>query len=157
MPRKRIGVALWEHFDAEGLRHLVWFGDEVDLTDEEAARGERAGVFATEEPELVGDATPEEYSSPGLAPIDPSLPILPFVDDATSVAVGDGESGDVQDATLAPAAADDDGQADEVLMPKLSGTKEAWVRYAMARGMTEAEATELTRDELKARFLAASS
>lgn len=47
----KILVAVWEYRDATGKKRRAYFGDDVELTDAEAARAEMEGVLGTAEPE----------------------------------------------------------------------------------------------------------
>lgn len=53
--------------------------------------------------------------------------------------------------TIEPASAVAD-EPDEDIQPRKSASKAAWVEYAVAHGMTAAEAEQLTRDQLVERF-----
>lgn len=53
MAKKTVRVAVWEYRNAEGKRRLAYFGDSVDLTEDEIARGEAVDAFGADEPEVV--------------------------------------------------------------------------------------------------------
>lgn len=59
MALKKIRVAVWEYHTEEGKRRLAYFGDTVELTDEEIERGTAAGVFDQPEPSPVPQPEPE--------------------------------------------------------------------------------------------------
>lgn len=62
MARKKIRVAIWEYRNDDGKRRHAYFGDVVDLSDDEVERGSRAGVF--DQPEPPADAAPAEPETP---------------------------------------------------------------------------------------------
>jgi hypothetical protein len=45
------------------------------------------------------------------------------------------------------------GQTPESMMPKGNSSHETWVTYAVSQGMPRDEAAQLTRDQIKARFM----
>ncbi|MGW4406523.1 hypothetical protein ACWEJ6_21015 [Nonomuraea sp. NPDC004702] len=53
---------------------------------------------------------------------------------------------------IEPAIAEQAPEADEDAPPRKSASKAAWVAYAVAHGMAEADADQLTRDQLVERF-----
>ncbi|USC16221.1 hypothetical protein [Rhodococcus sp. 11-3] len=63
MARKKIRVAVWEYRTDEGKRRLAYFGDTVDLSDDEIERGTRAGVFDQPEPPASAADKPDEAPS----------------------------------------------------------------------------------------------
>lgn len=50
MPTRTLDVALWEYRDHYGRRRRAYYRETFELTDAEAERGERAQVFAPDEP-----------------------------------------------------------------------------------------------------------
>jgi hypothetical protein len=57
-----LGVALWEYRNADGRKHRAYYGQQLDVTDAELERGERANVFAaqTEERGIHQADTPDD-------------------------------------------------------------------------------------------------
>jgi hypothetical protein len=76
-----LGVALWEYRNADGRKHRAYYGQQLDVTDAELERGERANVFAAQTEEGVStkrtppmtartpsprcESEPSRYSSSG--------------------------------------------------------------------------------------------
>lgn len=128
--RAEIRAAVWAYRTAAGHRRLAYFGDVVELTDEEHARAERAGVLSQLDPFAV--ATP---------------PPVTVVDD-DGEAVHDEASGDAPE----PAQQSGEPAAAEAPRPIQSGPKSAWVDFAVSKGATREEAEAATKQELIVRY-----
>lgn len=174
MARNQIRVALWEYRNADGKRRLAYFGDSVDLTPDEYARAEKAGVFdivIPEVEELVVE-TPISETKDVPRPAKAHAKEL-WVEYAVSKgwdrAVAEAnskkelvaaltEDGDEDEPTVGgtpgvdEAGSDDsegdDQDPDEVPMPKKAGLLEDWQAYARAKGLTDDEIDGLDKQEL---------
>lgn len=79
MAEKTVRVGLWEYFTEDGLRHLAFFGETVDIPESEIERGEKANVFGPPVFELedvldgsdLGDVEPPagEPANTGATPV----------------------------------------------------------------------------------------
>ncbi|MDC8982167.1 hypothetical protein PR370_06065 [Mycobacterium marinum] len=50
MATRTLGVALWNYRDHDGRRQRALYGQRFELSEDEEARGERAGVVSTPSP-----------------------------------------------------------------------------------------------------------
>lgn len=155
-----VRVAVWEYRDAEDRRRRAYFGDTVELSEDEYARAERAGVFAAAAPpEPVGTVVNglidivepgEDQAHEDQAPAEPEV----------IVGEGGGGAGGFMPGTdpSAPTVVFTDGSPEqpaepaEVEPPKRAALKEQWVTYAVHRGMPQEEAEAMTRAELIEKF-----
>jgi hypothetical protein len=160
MAEKEIRVAVWEYHDADGKRRRAWFGQTVDLTEDEIARGEAAGVF--DQPEPVGDVP---FTLPTILPIDPAADgadgggLVDEPADDEVIATGDqadggnaADQGDGDDQGGAQPAGEADAPAATPERPKDTALVAEWREYAEAQGMDADEAAKLSRAELRKRF-----
>ena len=125
-----VRVAIWEYRDAEGRRRRAYFGNVVELTEDEYTRAERAGVFAARPVSVVEDSAAPDGDA-GAAEL--------------GEGEGEGEGGEQQD----PGGDADPG---ELQRPKLAAVKDLWVEYAVSRGMDRARAEDMTKAELVTMF-----
>jgi hypothetical protein len=49
MPVRTLDVALWDYRDEHGRKHRAYYGHQIELTDSEIERGNRAAVFAAQD------------------------------------------------------------------------------------------------------------
>lgn len=140
--RAEIRAAVWAYRTAAGSRRLAYFGDVVDLTEDEYERADRAGVFT---PAPVVDEPAADPAPPGAGDL-----FQPSADE--SGADGDQADDDGSDEGDGSDEADSDGP---VVVPRPASTtspKSEWHAYAVSRGIPAEEAGRMSRAEIAARL-----
>ncbi|MGW6699635.1 hypothetical protein [Nocardia sp. NPDC055049] len=141
--RAEVRAAVWPYRTAAGARRLAYFGDVVDLTEDEYERADRAGVLT---PEPVADEPAVDLVLPDAGDLFPRL-----ADDSGDTGDGQGDPGDD--------GGQDDGDQTEVegpvAVPRPASTtspKAEWHAYAVSRGIPAEEAGRMSRAEIAARL-----
>lgn len=91
MTIRTLGVALWEYRDHGGRKRRAYFGDTIELTDAEEARGDHAQVFAADpglrHPVGVTGNTDQELTTSGLQRPQKRAPKADWVEFAVQIGV----------------------------------------------------------------------
>ncbi|QIS00986.1 hypothetical protein F5X71_00365 [Nocardia brasiliensis] len=135
--RAEIRAAVWAYRTAAGRRRLAYFGDVVDLTEDEYERADRAGVLT---PEPVAAEPVVELVLPDGGDLFPRL-----ADDS------DDDQSDQDDGD----GSDEGDQGDDTAVPRPASTtspKAEWHAYAVSRGIPAEEAGRMSRAEIAARL-----
>jgi hypothetical protein len=143
MATKQIRVALWEYTNAEGKRRKAFFGDIVDLPDDEVERGEKAGVF--------GPATGSDAALAAIVGADRVDEVPPPADEDLDHGPADDEP-ITHTVSTQPTGEPVADVSTTLERPKQAAPKDAWVEYAKRRGMSEADAEAATKVELIEKF-----
>lgn len=143
MAMMRVAAAIWEYVDANGARRRAFFGDVVELTEDEVARGHALGIL--EDP-LAGDEPAEEV------PADVIVTALGLGEGGGGGGGGGGQvvttggQGDGGDAgQTAPS-----GDTGDDKPPVKAANHPVWLAYAIKVGaVTEAEGPGMTKAQLQ--------
>ncbi|MEB3021307.1 hypothetical protein [[Mycobacterium] crassicus] len=119
-----ITAATWEYVTPAGKRRRAFFGDAVELTDDEAERGFKVGAIGVDPPVADESAVIEGEGEP----------------ETEAVIEGEGEPEDANEPTGQPDPAGD--------RPARIATKDVLVDWLSARGFDRAELDAQTKDEL---------
>lgn len=149
MPKRTVGVALWEYRNKDGKRRLGYLGEELDLSTAESKRGDARGVFV--KPEAGRKAASGKAGKPAVdeSP-DEGDDILEGLDgeepasDTPVEAVEDSSNEETPEVAAAEQS-EDDG---EVARPNKTAPHADWIAFAVAQGMDADEATATSRADL---------
>lgn len=164
MAKRVVKAALWEYRDADGKKHRAFFGDRVELTEDEIERGERQGVFDPDAPVPTLDPIP---ALAGIEPRTPepvlvgadSLPVPPH-DVVTEVVLPPQEPAPVLEAINQPAVGGDQPEVvktenvvekPQAKRPAKAAHIDVWRKFIVdVTDITEAQAADMNKDQLQA-------
>lgn len=119
MAARTVRVATWEYLNHEGKRRRAYYGQVIDVPDEETARGEKAGVFG---PPADPQAEPSEDE---------------VAEPETQSREDEADSSELDSTGTVP-----------LERPAFTALKSAWVDYAAAVGWDRAQAEDASKAEL---------
>ncbi|MCV7230672.1 hypothetical protein [Mycolicibacterium komossense] len=152
MAKRVIRNAIWRYKDTNGKFRIGYFGNEVDLPDDEIERGDKLGVFTAPTPTT---RTPDPLEVV-LAGGDPNGPALDATDPPVADPVPETPAGDDGTPPAAETPAPPETPADAPKRPAKAAAVEVWQAYIVASTagtdapVTAEQAKAMTKDQLQA-------